>query len=151
MTEDVIPYGGAPTPDELRALISQLGMTQRAAARALDVEDRTLRYWASGQVPIPRMAILALRYLVADELARVNRLVDLQTDRKPATVMLDDPRATALRDWLIENDKRAARGLTPVQLAAYLAEAEDGQGQIEVPALHSVSGVPITYHLEWGK
>lgn len=41
------------TPDEFRAELQRLGLTQAAAATYLDVTDRTIRHWASGSKPIP--------------------------------------------------------------------------------------------------
>lgn len=60
---------GALKPDEaartneLRALMEQLGMSQRETAEALEVDVRTLRYWAAANPAPPLMAIYALRYL----------------------------------------------------------------------------------------
>jgi hypothetical protein len=88
MSEDVKPYmGGAaerPTVEELRQLIAQSGLSQRKAAEALDLDERTMRYYASGQNPIPRAVLYALRYLVIQEHASANRLVDIQTANTPA-------------------------------------------------------------------
>lgn len=54
------------TADQLREALSFLGWTQRQAAHELEVAPRLLRYWASGdeRYPIPRVASLALEYLV---------------------------------------------------------------------------------------
>lgn len=72
MSEDVTPYGGqkldAPArTNELRALIEQLGLSQRQAADALEVDVRTMRYWAASNPPPPLMAIYALRHLVRED------------------------------------------------------------------------------------
>jgi transcriptional regulator with XRE-family HTH domain len=68
MSEDVVPYGGlkpneTERTEELRALIDALGFSQRQAADELEVDPRTLRYWAAANPAPPRMAIFALRYL----------------------------------------------------------------------------------------
>lgn len=68
MSEDVVPYGGqkpdeAARTDEFRALMEQLGFSQRQTAEALEVDPRTLRYWAASNPAPPLMAIYALRYL----------------------------------------------------------------------------------------
>ena len=65
------------------------------------------------------------------------------------TIYLDDPRADALREWLIENDTWCAEhGCNDRVLALYLAQAEsDCDGLIEIPALESVSRVPVTYRV----
>ena len=57
-----------PTPaQKIRALLTRLDLSQRAAAKELDVDERTMRYWCSddsvGRPSAPRMAILALERL----------------------------------------------------------------------------------------
>lgn len=74
---------GAPKPDEaartneLRALMEQLGLSQRETAEALEVDVRTLRYWAAANPAPPLMAIYALRYLAARKSGRIT-VLDLQ-------------------------------------------------------------------------
>lgn len=51
--------------DELRQLIGELGLSQRQAADALEVKDRTLRYWCASNPEPPLMAIYALRHLLS--------------------------------------------------------------------------------------
>jgi hypothetical protein len=68
MSEDVMPYGGlkpneAERTNELRGLLEKLGYSQREGAEALEVDVRTLRYWAAANPAPPLMAIYALRYL----------------------------------------------------------------------------------------
>lgn len=69
MSEDVKPYGAPstpadePTPDELRTLIARTGLSQRRAAESIDVSERMMRYYASGQEKIPRVVLYAMRYL----------------------------------------------------------------------------------------
>lgn len=46
--------------DQLRERIRLAGLSQRAAARELGVDDRTMRYWCAGQDAPPRMALRAL-------------------------------------------------------------------------------------------
>lgn len=54
-----------PTPAQhLRDLLLRANLTQRAAARKLGVDERTMRYWAAGQTTPPRMAFLALERLI---------------------------------------------------------------------------------------
>lgn len=50
--------------DELRQLIAAAGMTQRETADALGKTQRIVAYWLSGEQPVPRMAILAMRWIV---------------------------------------------------------------------------------------
>ncbi len=88
MSEDVAPCmaraAERPTVEELRELIAQSGLSQRRAAEALGLDERTMRYYASAQRDIPIMVIYALRYLVGREHASANRLVDIQIGRQPA-------------------------------------------------------------------
>jgi hypothetical protein len=84
MSEDVKPYytgrpSENPTPEELRALIAQTGLSQRKAAEELGLSERMMRYYASGQEVIPKVVIYALRWLVSQEHGRANALVDMQT------------------------------------------------------------------------
>ncbi len=53
------------TPDEYRAAIEKLGLSQIAAARLLGVDERTSRRWALGERDIPPPAVRFLRYLIA--------------------------------------------------------------------------------------
>lgn len=53
------------TPDEYRAAIDKLGLSQVAAARLLGVDERTSRRWANGERDIPAPAVRFLQYLIA--------------------------------------------------------------------------------------
>jgi len=53
------------TPDEYRAAIDKLGLSQVAAARLLGVDERTSRRWANGERDMPAPAVRFLRYLIA--------------------------------------------------------------------------------------
>ncbi len=52
--------------DELRSLIAQLGMSQRQAASAIEVNERDMRYWCSGNPEPPVVVLFSLRYLVTE-------------------------------------------------------------------------------------
>jgi DNA-binding transcriptional regulator YiaG len=57
------PANQTPDPaavNRLRTLIAQGKLSQRAAARELGVDERTFRYWCSGDYPPPPMAFRAL-------------------------------------------------------------------------------------------
>lgn len=54
------------TPDELRALLEKLGLSQRSAAHKLEIHEREFRRMCSGQISIPMVVWLALTKL-ADE------------------------------------------------------------------------------------
>jgi DNA-binding transcriptional regulator YiaG len=53
------------TPDQYRAAIEKLGLSQVAAARLLGVDGRTSRRWANGERDVPAPAVRFLRYLIA--------------------------------------------------------------------------------------
>lgn len=53
------------SPDDYRAALETLGLSQVAAARLLGVDDRTSRRWACGERDIPPPAVRFLRYLIA--------------------------------------------------------------------------------------
>lgn len=55
------------TPDELRAHLSRLGLSQRGAAAFLKVNTSTLRRWAQGEVPVPHAVALLLPRLKKDD------------------------------------------------------------------------------------
>lgn len=59
------------TPDELRSELSRLGLSQVGAAKALRVNDKTIRRWASGEIPIPHAVALLLPKLTAKEAAKL--------------------------------------------------------------------------------
>jgi DNA-binding transcriptional regulator YiaG len=61
--------------DRLRELISKSGLSQRAAARELGVDERTMRYWCSGDQAPPAMALRGLDPFVRhrENLARMLR------------------------------------------------------------------------------
>lgn len=67
MSEDVTPYQAQqaeqPSAEELRGLLQRAGLGQRAAARELEIEERSLRAMCGGKQRIPRAYIYALRYL----------------------------------------------------------------------------------------
>lgn len=71
MSEDVRPYGAGDERDdnagarlkELRALTEKLGQSQRGLARELELDERTMRYYFSGQHPTPLAVVYAVRYL----------------------------------------------------------------------------------------
>lgn len=48
------------TPDEYRAALSAVGLTQQAAAKLFGAGERTARRWATGEQPIPASVELCL-------------------------------------------------------------------------------------------
>ena len=55
---------GAPSDaDFIRQLLEALGLSQREAARRLGVDDRTMRYYCAGKMPVPPAVLIALQEL----------------------------------------------------------------------------------------
>lgn len=48
----------------LRTLIERGGYSQRCAARELGISERMMRYYCSGEHPVPRVVMLAMEHLV---------------------------------------------------------------------------------------
>lgn len=48
------------TADRLRALLEHAGLSQRAAARLLEIEERTMRQWCAGRGSPPESVLRAL-------------------------------------------------------------------------------------------
>lgn len=53
------------TPDQLRKLLDKAGLSQRGAARQLDIDERTMRRYCAGEMPLPRTVEYALRWIVS--------------------------------------------------------------------------------------
>jgi DNA-binding transcriptional regulator YiaG len=49
--------------DEFRAALAALGLSQVAAASALEVDERTVRRWTAGERAIPGPVRVALRLM----------------------------------------------------------------------------------------
>jgi len=52
------------TPTELRAQLEKSGLSQRAAARELGLDERTMRKYCAGALPVPLVVELALKWIV---------------------------------------------------------------------------------------
>lgn len=48
----------------IRELLVRAGLSQRGAARELEVDERTMRRWCADATPAPKVAVLALEHLV---------------------------------------------------------------------------------------
>ena len=44
----------------LRRLLETVELSQRGAARAIDIDERTMRRYCAGELPVPRLVWLAL-------------------------------------------------------------------------------------------
>jgi DNA-binding transcriptional regulator YiaG len=53
--------------DRLRRLLAEGDLSQCAAARALGINERTMRNWCDGKHRIRRMVFLALQYVIANQ------------------------------------------------------------------------------------
>ena len=52
------------TPDQYRAALAALALSQVRAAALFGVDARTSRRWALGEKPVPRMVALVLRLML---------------------------------------------------------------------------------------
>lgn len=59
------------TAGQLRKLLDMNGLTQRGAARELGLNERTMRMYVAGDLPVPKVVEMALRQLVAKAGKRV--------------------------------------------------------------------------------
>lgn len=50
--------------DHIRALLAQLDISQRAAARELEIGERTMRTYCAAGTTVPRVVFLALERLI---------------------------------------------------------------------------------------
>jgi hypothetical protein len=52
------------TPRQLRTVLTDAGLSQCAAARALDIDPRTMRRYVAGELPVPTVVALALAEII---------------------------------------------------------------------------------------
>lgn len=52
------------TGPQLQKLLDRAGMSQRGAAKALGINERTMRKYVAGDAEIPQVVELAMRYLI---------------------------------------------------------------------------------------
>jgi plasmid maintenance system antidote protein VapI len=57
---------------QLQRLLDRAGLSQRGAAKALEINERTMRKYVSGDSPIPKTVELALRWLASQSDGEVN-------------------------------------------------------------------------------
>jgi hypothetical protein len=55
------------TPKQLQKLLDSAELSQRGAARELDINERTMRKYVAGDSPIPRVIELAVRHLIHEK------------------------------------------------------------------------------------
>jgi hypothetical protein len=61
------------TKTQFGAALDRLGLTQVGAARLFGYDERTIRRWASGELPVPRIIEVVL-YLIETFKVKVSRL-----------------------------------------------------------------------------
>lgn len=63
------------TATQLKKLLDLAGLSQRGAAKELDINERTMRKYVAGEAVVPRTVEYALRWIVhqQDELERLQR------------------------------------------------------------------------------
>ena len=61
---DTVSYTGIMHSLQFRKLLEKAGLTQVEAARLIDVTDRTMRRYVSGETPVPRVVIYALLHVI---------------------------------------------------------------------------------------
>lgn len=49
---------------QLKRALQRAGLSQRGAAKALDINERTMRRYVSGEQPVPRVVEYALNWLI---------------------------------------------------------------------------------------
>lgn len=62
------------TGGQLQKLLDRAGLSQRGAAKAIGINERTMRKYVAGESPIPRTVEYALRWVVraADQSSGAN-------------------------------------------------------------------------------
>lgn len=50
--------------EKVRALLERISLSQRGAARELEISERMMRYYCSGEQDVPKVVMLALEHLV---------------------------------------------------------------------------------------
>jgi plasmid maintenance system antidote protein VapI len=53
------------TAGQLQKLLDRAGLSQRGAAKALEINERTMRKYVSGDSPIPKTVELAMLHLAS--------------------------------------------------------------------------------------
>jgi hypothetical protein len=66
--------------NEYRDALAALDLTQGAAARFFQVDERTSRRWATGEIPVPHAVALLFRVMIEEDIspARVYELAGLE-------------------------------------------------------------------------
>lgn len=60
-------YSTAMTSKQLQTLLDKVGLSQRAAAKALGINDRSMRRYCAGDAPIPKAIEIAITCLCSHQ------------------------------------------------------------------------------------
>jgi transcriptional regulator with XRE-family HTH domain len=78
------------TKGQFKELREAIDYSQAKLAKEMGVTIRTIKRWETGEFPVPRIAELALRSVVREALAKINKTVswekikkDLRLETKP--------------------------------------------------------------------
>ncbi len=58
---------------QLQRLLDRAGLSQRGAAKALEINERTMRKYVAGESKVPKTVELALLYLLNDKGLQLRR------------------------------------------------------------------------------
>jgi len=89
--------------DLIRHRLEALGLSQREAARQIGVDDRSMRYFCSGKLPVPPTVFLAL-----EQLAEIQKNDQSLTMLENGTMSTSDGEHTATRLREANSRRRAA-------------------------------------------
>jgi transcriptional regulator with XRE-family HTH domain len=95
--------GASSDADCIRAQLAALGLSQRDAARRLGIDDRAIRYYCAGKMPVPAVVTLALLQL--EQMRKNDQCLALLADGAMTT---SDGPATAERLQEANQKLRAA-------------------------------------------
>jgi hypothetical protein len=57
------------TPKQLQTFLDRNGLSQRGAAAAVGIGERTMRRYIAGDLPVPKVVELALRWVASQRTA----------------------------------------------------------------------------------
>lgn len=109
-------YNAGMRPVEFRRLLAEAGLTQAEAAGFLDVTERQMRRYVSGETPVPRVVAYALAYVI--EQRRKGKMVT-------RAVGVDELNGGELRSFVEARDKfRDAKGSPGVFHSAPIRDSD---------------------------
>ncbi len=101
-----LPEGAIGAPSDaglIRQQLESLGLSQREAARQLGLDDRSMRYYCAGKLPVPPGILLALRQLA--EIRQNDHCLAMLED---GTMSTSDGQLSVERFRRANRDRRAA-------------------------------------------